>query len=440
MRFNKSPFKHPRSVPMFTHIIVALFAAAPAPAQTDAPPPVQSDLDAAAELVQSNRPREALQRLDTVESREPDNPWVWFYRGLAHLEIGNWYTSMESLDRAQDLLSAHGDPDPNLAEAIRRYRGKARNQVFGVTLNLGLAYDSNVTFLGSGGAGLDLAGRGDGKFTSRLQFAYAPIATEAETLTVGVRIVDSWHFAIEEFDDQDYGATFRYVRALNDRWSAAIQYDYDITYLGNEPFSSAHAITPSLIYTWPGMSESLRPTESTLTYRIEGRDFLFDTDPRFDRDGYTNAISLEQKFALRPIVDSHWTWDIAAGYSLDSVATEGREFDRLDHTFYLDVAVPLTNPWLPQKDLTFRFNANWQIADYRNDSLLDGDADERSDFLTTLTAVISQKLVTVAERGDLTVHGIVGWSDANSNVTTTAGASPFTYDKWIAGVQLEWSF
>lgn len=401
---------------------------------------VQADLDDAARLLQADRPRDALQRLRSVEAAEPQNPWLWFYNGLAHFRLGNPYDAMDAFDRARDLLTAYGDPDPLLAGGIRQYRRKARSQVFSLSLNIGVAYDSNVTFLGSGGAGLDIAGRGDGKFASRFQFIFAPIADERETLSLGVRIADAWHFSIEQFNDQDYGATLRYVRSLGDHWSAAVQYDYDIAYLGNQPFSSIHAVTPSLVYKWTASASRFQPAETTLYYRIEARDFLFDTEPEFDRDGFTNAVALEQSFTLRPLAGKDWRWNLTAGYALESVATEGREFDRLDHTFYLALAFPLTNPFLPDKDLEFHFNANWQIADYRNDSLIDADEDERSDFITALNVVLSQKLVEDPRRGDVTIHGLVGWTDADSNVTLAEGGSPFTYDKWVAGVQLEWSW
>ena len=408
--------------------------------QVNEPPLVQTDLESAASLLAADQPRDALRALTAVGSREPDNPWMWFYRGLAYLKLGNWYVSMASLDRAQDLLTAYGDPEPQLSESIRRYRRQARSQVFGISYQIGLAYDSNVTFLGSGGAGFDIAGRGDGKFTSRLQFAYAPIANETESLTLRARIAQAWNFAIEEFDDQDYGASIRYTRNLNDHWQATLQYDYDITYLGNDPFLSNHALSPGIIYNWQRPQSRLRPTETTLFYRIEARDFLFDTDPAFDRDGFANAVGLEQKWALRPTAGSDWTWDLSTGYALESVATEGTEFDRLDHLFYLGLQVPLTNRWLPDKEFTVRFDANWQIADYREDSVIDGNGDQRSDLITTLGAVLSQQLVQDADLGELTLHAIVGWTDANSNVTTADRASPFTYDKWVAGLQLEWSW
>ncbi len=409
-------------------------------AQTDDVQPVQADLESAARMLQVGQPREALRTLESVEAVEPGNPWLWFYKGRAYLKLGSSYSSLDSLDRAQDLLIAYGNPEPQLSEAIRHYRRQARSQVFGISYRIGLAYDSNVTFLGSGGAGFEIAGRGDGRFTSRLQLMYAPLADETETLTFAARLAHAWNFSIEDFNDQDYGATIRYDRRLNDRWEAALQYDYDITYLGNQPFYSYHGLAPGLNYRWRPSPARLRPTETRFLYRIESRDFLFETAPEFDRDGFVNVVSVEQQFAFQPMVERDWTWMLGAGYSFESVITEGTEFDRLVHNFYLALAVPLKNPWLPDKDLTLRFNASWQIADYREGSLIDADGDERSDLITALNAALSQRLFEDPDLGDLTLHAIVGWTDADSNVTTGDAGRPFSYDKWVAGVQLEWSW
>ncbi len=409
-------------------------------AQTQGTPDVKTSLESAAIALEEHRPSDAMDVLRSVEHLERDNPWMWFYRGLAQLELGDWYGSMENLDRAQDLLTAHGGSDPQLAAGIAEYRRRARNQVFNVTYQAGLTYDGNVTFLGSGGAGFNISGRGDGKFTSRLELQYAPIADATETVIFGVRASDSWHFRIDEFDEQDYGVTMRYSRVLSERWKAAVQYDYDIYYLGNEPFLSDHAVSPSVEYSWPHSVSRFRPIATTLLYKIESRDFLFDTAPEFDRDGFTNAVAVEQSFKLQPIGDSDWTWDVYGGYLFESVATEGSEFDRLDHVFSLGFAMPLSNPLLPAKSLTLRFDAAWEIADYRRNSVIDFSGDERSDLITALGAVLSQQLFCDPETGDVTLHGIVGWTNADSNVTLRGGPEPFTYDKWVAGIQLEWSW
>jgi hypothetical protein len=78
-------------------------------------------------------------------------------------------------------------------------------------------------------------------------------------------------------------------------------------------------------------------------------------------------------------------WDLAVGYRFDAISTDGSEFDRDEHNFYLGLGVPLVNPLKPQeflllpgKELMFRFAAAWQIGDYRNHSDIDFGRDRRS--------------------------------------------------------------
>ncbi len=431
----------PSAVP-YRVVLLTVLLVFPAglPAQDRSESAVLTALESAAANIANDRPREALKKLAEAETLESGNPWLWFYRGLAHLKLGNWYDAMDGFDRAQDLLTVYGQPDPTLSASIREYRHLARRQVFGLSFITGLAFDSNVTFLGAGGAGFEISGQEDSKFTSRFQVAYSPISDETHTLTINARIAHTWNFSVEQFNDQDYGLTIRYSRHLDDRWEAAIQYDYDVFYLGNQPFLSDHGLSPSLTYHWDAPAGRLAPTETVLQYRIDSRDYLFDTSPEFDRDGFANFVGLEQRFTMQPISGSDWTWDGSAGYSLSSIATEGSEFDRLDHTFFLGFGFPITNPWMPDRPCNMNVNASWLISDYRNASLIDGNGDERSDLITSIDAVISQELSRDSESGTLILHTILGWTDADSNVKTEDQGDPFTYDKWIVGFQLEWSW
>lgn len=398
-------------------------------------------LESAADSLAADRPAEALATLRQAESVEPGNPWLWYYHGLAHLQLEDWYRSMESLDKARDLLAGYGDPDPALAASIREARSRARRRVFHMGMQIGLAYDSNVTFLGDAGDTFDvISGRGDSRFMSRFDFAYAPIADATERLTIRGRLAHAWQFSVEDFNYQDYGATIHYQRRLDDHWVSSLQYDYDITYLDNEPFASIHSLTPSLAYAWNGGDGRFRPNETRLSYRIDARDFLFDTEHQFDRDGFVNAVGLDQSFKFKPLADGDWTWDVFAGYSFASLATEGREFDEFTHDFYAGVGVPLRNPLLPARDMRLNFTANVQIGDYRRASLLDRNYDERHDVITTFDLVLEHPLTADADRGDLTLNTIVGWTDADSNVVTRDFSAPFRYDKWIVGMQLVWSW
>ena len=183
-----------------------------------------------------------------------------------------------------------------------------------------------------------------------------------------------------------------------------------------------------------------RPADSRLYYRLEARDFRFETTRDFDRDGLANAVGFEQTFRLRPVPDVDWTWDLAAGYRLTSFATKGTEYDRLTHDFHFGLGVPLPSPLGSDKPLTFRFDNLWTLAEYRNPSLIDFTGDRRRDLIVNFVFMLSQKLLTNEKYGDLTLHGIINWMETDSNVTTRQHADPFTYDKVVYGVQLEWSF
>jgi hypothetical protein len=431
-------------------VAAVAFLAAGAGAQPQSAPDtaVRGALDRAALLVHAGQPRQALAALAPVEPVEPTNPWLWFYRGSAYAQLGDAYRAMECLDHASILLADLDHPPPGLREAIRRQRLAARRQVFNASWRTGLAYDSNVSYLGDDAASLGLiSGRPDTRFSSRFEIHYAPLKTADETLALGTRLAHSWHFAIEEFDYQDYGGYLRYSRFLGESWEVSLRYDYDIAYLGNEPFLSNHVVTPMLTFHWQPARASVQQVRSAVYYRLEARDYLFDVDRAFDRDGFVNAVGIQQAFRIKPAPAADWAADLHLGYEFASVATEGTEFDRFAHGFHLALIAPLMRPWepdeyllIPDKELTARFDANWEIDDYRERSLSDRDGDERSDLLTTLGFTLSQTLVKDGDYGDLVLHAAIIWTDARSNVTTREHASPYTYDKLVCGFQLHWSW
>lgn len=409
---------------------------------------VAADLESAATSIQAGQPRAALEALDAVERIEPQNPWLWFYRGLAHLRLGNAYLAMESFDAALDRLAELGDPDPQLTEAARRYRSQARRQAFSLSWQTGLAYDTNVTYLGNVATGPGLiSGRKDGKFASGLQLHYAPVAEEDQALVLNVRLDHIWHFKTSEFNFQDYGASIRYARKLDRRWEASLQYDYDFTLLGNQSFLSSHALTPGLRYHWDLPEGPFRPGTTGVYYQMVDQDFRFPTTRAFDRDGFIHALGVEQSFLFQLLPGSSRTGELTLGYRAEAIPTRGSEFDRNQHNFLVGVGLPLLNPAeperfliLPDKELLLRFNLHWQTADYDNPSLLDRYKRGRSDFIKSYTWSLSQKLLEHPDYGELTLHGIINWQDARSHLRTDGGGRPFTYDKVIYGMQLEWTW
>ena len=409
---------------------------------------VRDALDRAAVLLSSGKADAALDALEAVERREPGNPWLWFYRGHARLQLDEPYLAMEDLDRAAEILHGLGNPERELSRRIAEVRATARRQVFSLSLTTGLAFDTNVTFLGGGASTLGLiAGEEDGKFASTFGAEFSPVADSQQKLTFGVRTGHAWHFSIESFNYQDYGGFVRYARRLTDSLSLSVRYDYDFTYLGNEPFLSNHALRTALSYEWSDSDARFRPTVTEVYYLFEHRDFRFDVTPRFDQDGFVHGVGVEQRFELQPLADSLWTWDLRSGYEFARVATDGTEFDRRTHAFFLGLSMPMLNPMkpyeyllLPEKPLTFHFDVGWLIADHLNESLDDRDHDRRSDLVTTYGFGLSQVLMDDPEYGEMVLHAIIHWTDSESNVETSQRISPFTYDKVVYGIQLAWSW
>ncbi len=427
--------------------MLLLEACPPAFGQAPHAEKARTALESAATLIAEDNPDEALRVLDRVEELEPRNPWLWFYRGVANAQLGDPYLAMSCFDQASDILAELGDPDPDLAERISIQRSRARRQVFGFSITTGLAYDSNVGYTGdTGNLGL-VTNRPDGRFSSSFRLDFAPVADRHQTLAVGVRVGHSWHFAIEQFDYQDYGGYLSYTRRLGRHWELGLRLDYDYSFLGNEPFLSNFGMTPAVTYKWDAVEGAVSPRTTSIYYQLQYQDYLFDIEPQFDRDGPNNAVGIEQRLAVRPLPDTDWICELTAGYRFESFATQGSEFDRFGHTFELGLDVPLLNPsnpseyliW-PDKETVFQFRANWLIDHYRKRSLIDDDGRRRKDLITTLGFVLSQTLVNDPNNGDLVLHFIVNWSDADSNVVTSDDLRIYTYDKVVWGIQLAWSF
>lgn len=414
---------------------------------------VAAGLERAAALLLAGRPTEALEVLRPVERHEPDNPWLWFYRGTARLQLGEPYRAMDDYDHALDVLAALGEPDPDLTRRIHVHRRRARQQVLSFTLQTGFAWDTNVTFLGDDIIGTvdRISGRPDGKFSTSFDLHFAPIADAEQTLTLGTRLAHAWHFSVTDFNFQDYGATVAYARRFGRNWEAAVRYDYDMMLLGNDSFLSNHAVTPSLGYFWDPVDAPLRPKQTRVYYQFEWRSFLFDTPRAFDRDGPGHGVGVDQSFAFEPV--EGWVWDLAAGYRWMIELTRGTEFERRTHDFLVSVGVPLVRPGSPHEylilrdlPLIFRFSAQWQIGDYLRRSLIDSRGRRRSDVITVLGWSLSQKLIEDPDLGDLTLHGIIQWMNADSNVAIrdprrpSSVSRPFSFDKVVYGVQLAWTW
>ena len=403
-------------------------------------------LEDAAQLLADGRPNAAINTLEAVAQAEPDNPWMLFYRGSAHVMLGNAQQAVDDYDHALKVLEDYGNPDPEFTARIRRHRRHARRSLFNVSIESGLAYDTNVTFLGDDAAGTFdvISGQADEKFATRVQLDASILSDRDQTLAAGLRLGQAWHFSVDEFDFQDYGGYARYTRRLTSDIEAELRYDYDFTLLGRDSFLSLHALTPSVSYNWRPTDNTFGPDRTRAFYQFQARDFLFDTTPVFDRDGVGHAIGVEQSFDLTPL--PAWNWELTLGYRFGSIATRGSEFDRLTHDLLFGLAIPILNPAepteyliLPDKELMFRFNTDLHWADYRNPSTIDAQRDNRRDFTPVYNWAVSQKLVEDPRIGDITLHGIIQWTNATSTVNI-GDVEPFTYSQIIYGLQLAWQW
>src|SRR5262245_11983461 len=160
----------------------------PCLAQTPEEDAVRAALESAAAQIAEGKYSAALETLNKVEAREPDNPWMWFYRGTAHLQLGEPYRAMDAYDRALAILKDLDEPDKELTAKIRQQRFTARRQVLHLSLSMGLAYDTNVSYVGSS-TGLNIvSGKPDMLFGTQVQLDYVPVATADHAVTIGARL------------------------------------------------------------------------------------------------------------------------------------------------------------------------------------------------------------------------------------------------------------
>lgn len=437
-------------------LFVARVAAAEKPAE-EAPgsTQVREALDAAAEAIAGRQPNEAINGLRKVRAAEPQNPWMLTLTGAALVQLGRPHGAIEQLRLADEILRNGPSPDPDLERLIARYEREARRELLNISYRVGLAYDTNVSFANDAVPGLDIvSGRADGVFGSDFRLDYALLASQTDSIVAGARLGHTWNFSVEQFDVQDYGGYVRYGRRIGDSWLAEMQYDYDLILLDRDSFVSAHRLMPSMMYQWQSEPGRLRPDRTRVYAQIEFDDFRYETDPVFDRDSTVWGIGVDQELLFQPLSQLDWTWRIGLAYRFSCISTDGREFDQMAHDMGAAATIPLINPnqpgqylLLPDKELLLRLGCTWRIEDYRNASLIDASGDARTDLITTYTVGLSQVLIDDPKLGTMTLHGLIQWTQSESNVTSaqqnrgrTTYFQPFTYDKEVYGIQLEWAW
>lgn len=408
---------------------------------------VRAALERAAVELNLGRPAAALHALKSVAELEPDNPWLAYYESAASLQLDAPYDAMTSLDRAWDLADGAPTRDEALLRRIEAIRTEARRRVLQVSLRLGIAYDTNVAFLGEGAVTADLVtGDDDWLFESRFSVAFAPIMERGTSLTVGASAVNSWHFRIDEYDVQEYSSFVQYARSLGPQTEALLGLRVFRVLLGNESYVNAAAGTLGLRYEWPGSKEPLRLLDSTIEAGAEFRDFRFPVDDELDQDGWVSWAGFVQRFTLAQKDQPHAALTGRIGYAFSHYDTDGSEFDRNAHRILFGFDMPLMNPdrpgeylILPDKPLWMGFTYDWEFARHRNDSVFTRRDEARRDRTNTFGLTLSQVLIDTPDR-ELILHVIAGYTDADSNIRLPDRTRPFTFDKYVFGLQFEWSW
>jgi len=421
-----------------------------ASAAADEPCDVRRALERAASDLSAGRADAALRALSCVEASEPNNPWLSYYTGAAHLQLEDVYAAITSLNRAEAAINQADDQDAPLVERIRRLRRRAQRSVLQVSLRIGLAYDTNVSFLDDTALREDIiAGEEDALFESKWSFAFTPISTHEHALTVGADVSESLHFRIDEFNIRATSGFFRYARHIGGGSEVSAQYEWNIVDLDNRDYLTRNALVLGWRHEWTATGRPLQLVETAILCGIEDQDYHYPVARDFRQDGLVQSIGVQQRLSWHP--ESTIPWDCTArlGYTFSDYDTDGREYDRHGHHATVAVELPLLDPsqWdayllIPDRPLWITLTYDWEYERYRSSrASRSRTSRKRRDRTSTYGVTLSQVLTEGRQRQpDLFLHLLARWTDANSNVRTTTRATPFTFEKLVVGVQLEWSW
>jgi len=286
------------------------------------------------------------------------------------------------------------------------------------------------------------------------------------------RIGQLWQVRIDEFDEQNYGASVAIQYEIMPQRDgvgpllARLQYDYDYTLLGGDAFAETQSITPNfLLYSFNRRAVSrLYFTYSIRDYREPLYDRRFDRDGEYCRLGFVqslktiNMAEVYRNWGLEPwglpgdealeqddfdYPDRYLTPFVGLEYGWD--ATEGDEFDQKMFTLACGAQLPL--PY----GLTFDAVAEFEWQDYAHGSLVDYHRRGRDNFIQRYSAALSRTFVLqggeLANRYELdvdrvlmTVRAHATWTLDDSNVIDRLGQAIFEYDRAVYGLSLAFSF
>jgi len=402
-------------------------------------------------------------------------------RGVLLDEAADWLQRAATLDVVE---VEGGAPESNSRfipalkrrqdDAIEEYRSMEQRSMpdlndISISFHAGANRDTNVILLG-GRTDLprDISREKDFGFTSGVAIGYSKTLADRWTLGFEGRVSSLWHADVDEFDEQNYGASVALQYELLQERNGfgpvhfRLQYDYDYTLLGRKGFLNSNRLTPNLRAFWGN-----RRAETNLYFTYDIRDYFERlADTRTDRTGEYFSIGATQSFKtldmtelyrglsvepwghrhddafsqedpeypkryLTPFIGFQYAWD----------QTNGTEFDQKSYLLAVGATIPL--PWGIDMDASADFE--WQ--DYQNGSVIDFHRRVRRDLIQRYRVEFSRTFILRPgqvknryrpdfDRVTMTLRAHASWTLDDSNVVDRLDQSVFEYDRTLYGISV----
>jgi tetratricopeptide (TPR) repeat protein len=257
--------------------------------------------------------------LRALQKARPNDPEAAYFRGIAATRLG----LREEAAQAFSVSAA----DPVFEEKARRFQAAAsypatRDKAWDVSLNLGLAYNDNLTLTPDftpfpGGA------RPEGDFQYDLAATWAIAFYRSRDMEIGIRgfVNGAFPADIDNFDNITYRGAFFWRKSLQSLQLRLLA-GFTGTNFDWDHYSSAWDLQTGL---------SLRETDWTWTdFDYTLKDVSFSAtppDPLEDRDSVFNILSIKQHFVFRSLLLENRNTSFSVGLSLPWRNADGGAYD-----------------------------------------------------------------------------------------------------------------
>lgn len=359
-------------------------------------------------------------------------------------------------------------------EAIAGYRTMERVAMpdlndISISFHAGAHRDTNVILLG-GRTDLprDISRKEDYGFSTGVSIGYAKDLSDRLTLGAEGRASSMWHADVDEFDEQNYGASLALQYELLEQRDGfgpvhfRLQYDYDYTLLGREGFLNSNRVTPNLRAFWDN-----RRAETNLYFTYDIRDYFEQlADRRTDRTGEYFSIGITQSYKTIDMTKLYqaWSWQPWGHHNDDAFRQEdpdypkryltpfvgfqyawdqttGTEFDQKSYLLAFGAMIPL--PW----GVDMHASADFEWQEYQNGSVIDFHRRARRDLIQRYRLEFSRVFVLQEgqvenryrpkfDRVTMTLRAHASWTLDDSNVVDRLGQSIFEYDRTLYGISV----